>query len=40
MTNIEAHRSRCQFLIRPENSDAGRVKISPQNLLILAAQRV
>jgi hypothetical protein len=32
--------SNCQFTIPTENSDVGRVKISHQNLVALAAERV
>ena len=43
MMNIQPYRSRlnnCQFLIPTENSNVGRVKISQQNLVVLAAQQV
>lgn len=41
--NTQTHRSRldnCQFVIPTGNSNVGRVKISQQNLVVLASQQV
>jgi hypothetical protein len=41
--NTQAHMSRlnnCQFIIPTETCNVGRVKISPQNLVVLASQQV
>jgi hypothetical protein len=43
MMSIPTHGSylsNCQFIIPTDNSDVGRVKISQQNLVVLAAERV
>jgi hypothetical protein len=43
MMNIQTHTSRvnnCQFVVPTENSNVGRVKISQQNLVVLATQEV
>jgi len=41
--NIQPHRSdlnHCQFIIPQDDSNVGRVKISQQNLVVLASQQV
>jgi hypothetical protein len=41
--NIQTHRSQlnnCQFIIPTDDSNVGRVKISQQNLVVLASQQV